>query len=87
MLVAEFRKPPMTIKMVQEIACGPENSSESCLCHVNLRGFFLHPIRGRHWRKSTNEKPGNLNENFDATFGTTLELVSIFIEASKMLYL
>jgi hypothetical protein len=36
------------LKMVLEAAYGPENRSESRLCHVleNLRGFFMHPTRG-----------------------------------------
>jgi hypothetical protein len=42
-LVAAFSKPPMTINMFLEAACGPENSSESRLWHENLRAFFLYP--------------------------------------------
>jgi hypothetical protein len=36
-----------------------------------------------HSRKSTNESKGKPEQKFDATYGTILELVSVFKEASK----
>jgi hypothetical protein len=62
-LVAAYKKPPVTLKVVAEAFCGPENNSEfrkpPMIC--NLCGLFLHPVRVRHWRKSTNsrERRGN----------------------------
>ncbi len=47
-----------------------ENCSESRQRKINFRGFFLHPIRGNHRRKSTNSRKGGRNINFDAAFGT-----------------
>jgi hypothetical protein len=41
-------------------------------------------MRGGHWRRPTSERHGNLNENSDAAFCTTLKLVSAFLEARKM---
>jgi hypothetical protein len=61
MIVAEFRKPPLTIKMVHEIACGPENSSESRMTYKSTRIF---PASSK-WRTQTSAN--------DAAFGTTLE--------------
>jgi hypothetical protein len=58
--------------------------TESRLCHVNLPRIFLFPIRGGHWRKSTNDRERKLKINSDADFGKNLELVSVFIAAIKI---
>jgi hypothetical protein len=47
--------------------------SGSHLGHANLRGFFLHPMRGGHWRKSANNKEGSRYRNYDTAFGTVLK--------------
>ncbi len=52
--------------------------------HVKIRGFFGHPLRGGLSRKLAFERQGNLFENSDAAFGTTSEVVIVFIETSKM---
>jgi hypothetical protein len=45
-------------------------STASRLGHVQLRGFFLHPMRGGHWRKSTNDRGMPVRRNYEAAFGT-----------------
>jgi hypothetical protein len=65
--------------MVPEVPCGPQISSESRQWHVNLWEFFLHSVRGGHWRKSTSKM-----KEFLCAFGTTLELVSYFLEAPNI---
>jgi hypothetical protein len=37
---------------------------------VQLRGFLLHPIRVRHWGKSTNGREGSRYGDYDAASGT-----------------
>jgi hypothetical protein len=68
-----FQKPPVVLKIVPKAAL-----------HVKLRGFFGHPMRGGLLRKLAIERQGNLYENSDAAFGTTSEVVIVFIEESKM---
>jgi hypothetical protein len=43
-------------------------------------------MRGGHGRKSTNDREAKPKQNSDPVFGTALELVSVFIEASKIPY-
>ncbi len=51
--------------------------------HVKIRGFFGHPMRGGLLRKLAIERQGSLYENSDAAFGTTSEVVIVFIEQNK----
>ncbi len=46
----------------------------SCLGHVNLRRLFLQPMRGGHWRKSTNDREGSRYRNYDAASGPILKI-------------
>jgi hypothetical protein len=65
--------------LVSEAACEPKNSSKSCLRHV-----ILASNEGAETGENRPVKDmGNFKDNSDAAFGTTLELVSAFIEASK----
>ena len=41
-----------------------EIDTGSRLGHVQLRGFFLHSIRGGHWSKSFTDRKGSWNRNF-----------------------
>ncbi len=77
----------MTLKMVPEAACGPENSSESRLWYVNLLRYLLHPMRGRHWRKSTNEKEVKPRQNYHVAFGTIFRIRKCFHGSKINLYI
>jgi hypothetical protein len=56
--------------------CGLEISCR----HVQLRRFFLHPMRGGLWRKWTNDGEGN----YKAVAEQLLDLGMVFIEANKV---
>jgi hypothetical protein len=47
--------------MIQEAAC---DSVKSYLWQVNYCAFSLQPMRGRHWRTSTNHREENSEESF-----------------------
>jgi hypothetical protein len=51
--------------------------SESCFGHVQLR-LFLHPIRGGHRRKSTNDTEGRSTEIMVRLPEQYLQLVRVF---------
>ena len=61
--------------------------TESRLGHVNLRGFFLYPVRCRQGRKLTNDIEGNRYRILMQLPDQSLEFVSVFIEQEKSLYL
>jgi hypothetical protein len=50
---------------------------QSRVGHVHLCGFFLHPMRGGHCRKFTNDIEGTIMIRIS-------EQVMVFIEASKV---
>jgi hypothetical protein len=60
----------VTVKVVMKAACDPEN-----LCE---------PAMNVHWRKSTNERQGKPKQM--RLSEQSLELVSVFKEASRTLY-
>jgi hypothetical protein len=69
--------------------CGYETSyrkpPRTCTIFVHFRGFFLHPMRGGDWRKSTNNRDESQYRNYDAGYETILELVqtSVSKESSR----
>ncbi len=60
---------------------------ETPLMTCIFRRIFFRPMRGDHWRKSTNGREGKPDRNFDAAFGTNFRISQSFIEANKLLYL
>ncbi len=63
---------------VLKAACDPENYFESRRWDVHFCGFFQHPVRGKHWRKSTNSRKGSQNRTFDAAFGKIFRISQCF---------
>jgi hypothetical protein len=49
----------------------------SCPRHVNSHAFFLHPMRGGQWRKSTNDIEGSRYRNYNTTSRTILRISRI----------
>ncbi len=77
-LVAAFMTAYMTLKTGFGSRLRPENNSVSLIVHERLRVIYiLRPMRGGHCSKSTKEREAKSKRNYDATFGTILELVSV----------
>jgi hypothetical protein len=55
--------------------------------HTQLGGFFLHPVRGGHWRKSTNDREGSRYRNYDAAFGTILRISQDFHRCKQKVFI
>jgi hypothetical protein len=51
---------------------------------IYLGRFFLHPMKGGHWRKSTNDSVRKPDRNSDAASGTNFR-IGVFIKASTIL--
>jgi hypothetical protein len=45
-------KLPIAVKLASEPGCDIENCSVNRPLPVNLGGFFLHLMRGEHWREN-----------------------------------
>ncbi len=67
----------LAINTLKETRLWSEIDTGSRLGHVQLRGFFLHSIRGGHWSISFNDRKGSWNRNFLYIFLLT-KAVSIF---------
>jgi hypothetical protein len=74
-IVAAFRKPPVTVKLAPEPGCDSENGSVDRPSHVYLGRLFPCPMRGDHVKKPTNDKP---EKNSDEAFGTSYRIRKCF---------
>ncbi len=55
----------------------------NCTIKKQIRGFFLHPMRGEHRIKSTNDREGSRYKNYDAASGTIFRISKFFKEANR----
>ncbi len=62
-LLPNSKNPPVVLKY---------HTSEAAIDHVHLGGFLLRLIRDEHWRKSTNDREGRWNRNYDFALRTIL---------------
>jgi hypothetical protein len=83
MLVAAYRKPPFNVKLAPDPGC----DTEICSVNVNLGGFFLHPMRDEHWRKSTNDRVRKQDRSSDAAFGTNFRISKCFQKSKHIGFL
>ncbi len=72
-----YRNPPVVRKY----------HTESGLGHEQLRGFFLHPIRGGHRRKPAKDREGSKFRNYDAASGTIFRISTCFQRSKERLHI
>jgi hypothetical protein len=65
------------------VACDPENFSINRPGRLNLDRCFHYPIRGDHWRFSTNEKERKQKEILMRLSVQILEIAVVFLEVSS----